>query len=96
MLIALLITLQVVQASDFASFKVCYLDTSSSPWEFRPHPEGHTFNVRKSQIVYVDTPAFETAGIDCTRACSAYGCKFVIGTIASVMEAIRGESNASD
>ena len=91
MLLAILILLQTVQTGDFVSFRVCYLDLKAHPWEFRPHPRGHIFNVRPERVLYVEIPSYETAGIDCVRACSAHGCKFVIGTLGSVMKTLRGE-----
>ena len=96
MLLAILIAIQVVQANEFVSFDVCYLDLKAHPWEFRPHPKGHAFNIRRNQIVYIETPSFETAGIDCTRVCAIRNCKFVVGTLASVMEILRGTTNAAD
>ncbi len=91
MLIALFILLQVVQAHEFVEFEVCFLDTKANPWEFRPHPDHAPFYVRADQIIYVSEVEFRTGGIDCVRTCSAHGCLFVIGTVASVMETIRGE-----
>ncbi len=90
MLLAILILLQVVQANDFVSFKVCFLDTMAHPWEFRPHPEDENFYVRADMILYVSEVSYKTSGIDCVRVCSAHGCKFVIGTVASVMAKLRG------
>ncbi len=96
MLLAILILLQVVQANDFVSFKVCFLDTMAHPWEFRPHPEDESFYVRAHQILYVSEVSYKVSGIDCVRVCSAQGCKFVIGTVASVMATLRGPRNAGE
>ena len=95
MIIILFLALQLVQANDFTSFRVCYLDTNAHPWEFRPHPEGHEFNLRRDQIVYVEDPTLNAAGIECARVCTAQGCKFVVGSVASVMRILKGSENAS-
>ncbi len=96
MLIALLMLLQVVQANDFVSFDVCYLDFSASPWEFRPHEETRVFYVRPEEILHVTAPTFPTAGLECVRVCSAHGCRFVVGTPESVIQRLRGKKNASE
>ena len=96
MLLALLILLQVVQANEFVEFRICYLDTQPTPWEFRPHPRNKVFYARRDQIVYVSELSFHHAGLDCIRICSANGCNFVRGTVSSVMESLRGSGNAAD
>ena len=97
MLLALLIAFQIAQVSDdFVRFDVCYLDTRSSPWEFRPHPEGEDFYARANQVIFVAPVAFNVEGLDCVRTCSAWGCRYVVGTVASVMETIRGTGNAGE
>ena len=89
MLLAILILLQVVQANDFVEFKVCYLDTRADPWEFGPHLEEQIIVIRKGQILMITNPHPQAAGIPCVRICAAHGCKFVEGSIASVMKTLR-------
>ncbi len=89
MLLAILILLQVVQANEFVEFRVCYLDIKAHPWEFRPHPEDQSLYIRKGQILTVINVYPEAAGLPCVRVCAAHGCKFVQGTIASVMKTLK-------
>ncbi len=96
MIAALLIALQLVAASDFVVFRICYLETSAMPWEFRPHPDSRLFYVRPEQILTVTDPNFHHLGIECVRVCAAYGCKFVIGTAEGVIERLEGGENAAD
>ena len=89
MLLAILIAIQVVQANEFVEFKVCFLDTRASPWEFGPHLEGQVFYIRKGQILTITNPYPQAAGTPCVRVCAAHGCKYVLGTIDSVMKTLK-------
>ena len=70
-----------------ATFRVCYLDTSTSPHEFVADPKYRTVTIVQAQLIGFADANVDIGGIDCVKIQVPGRTVYVIGTLREICQA---------